>query len=258
MAEANAQAKGKGKGKNKGKGKAKGNPNSVRDGPPESAPVRELAAGRHGADHWDDLRRAWAGYLSQPKKGKGGHQPHHHPNQQNHHHQYHPHGGQRPESSPVQSNWNLRSGGGGSGGGGSGDHAQAGQKRKGKGKATNGTADDGGQRAAKRHKGNPGPSGHGAGAGGAAEPHPDFWHPDGSVIIEVGKTRFCLHQSTLQKNSTYFADAFQKRGGHQSGKRAAQLPVYWVDETTAEDFASLLTIIEEPMCVCFWFPLDHP
>ena len=257
MAEANAQAKGKGKGKNKGKGKAKGNPNSVRDGLPESASVRELADGRHGADHWDDLRRAWAGYLSQPKKGKGGYQPHHHPNQQNHHHQYHPHGGQRPESSPVQSNWNLRSGGGGSGGGGSGDHAQAGQKRKGKGKATNGAADDGDQRAAKRHKGNPGPSGHGAGAGGAAEPHPDFWHPDGSVIIEVGKTRFCLHQSTLQKNSTYFADAFQKRGGHQSGKRA-QLPVYWVDETTAEDFASLLTIIEEPMCVCFWFPLDHP
>jgi hypothetical protein len=252
MGEANAQGKGKGKGKNKGKGKAKGNPNSVRDGPPESAPVRELAAGRHGADHWDDLRRAWAGYLSQPKKGKGGYQPHH-PYQHNHGRDYHPPRDQQPESSPVQSNWNLRSG---SGGGGSGDHAQAGQKRKGKAKATNGTADDGGQRAAKRHKGNPGPSGHGAGVGGVAEPHPhpDFWHPDGSVIIEVGKTRFCLHQSTLQKNSTYFADAFQKRGGHQGGGKRTQLPVYRVDETTAEDFVSLLTIIEEPMCVVFLVP----
>ena len=256
MGEANAQAKGKGKGKNKGKGKgkARGNPNSVRDGPPESAPVRELAAGRHGADHWDDLRRAWAGYLSQPNQSKGGYQPHHHPHQQNHHHHHHPPGGQRPESSPAQSRRNLRSNSGGGGSGsGSGDHAQAGQKRKGKAKATNGTAYDGGERAAKRHKGNPGPSGHGAGAGGAAEPHPDFWYPDGSVIIEVGKTRFCLHRSTLQKNSTYFADAFQEKGGHQSGKRT-QLPVYRVDETTAEDFASLLTVIEEPMYVAFLVP----
>jgi hypothetical protein len=257
MGKEKAQAA-KGKKKNRGKGKAKGNQNPVRDGSPESAaPVRELAAGRNGADHWDDLRRAWAGYLSQqqqPKKGKGGgHQPHH-PNQQqqqNHqHHQHHP-DGQRAESGSVQSRPNLRSGG-------AGNHAHTDRKRK--GMATDGTANDGVERAAKRHKGkgNSGPAGRGsgAGAGGAAEPHPDFWHPDGSVIIEVGRTQFKLHQSTLQRHSTYFADAFREKEGQPSGRSRTRLPVYRVDETTAEDFASLLTIIEEPMCVfCVLVPL---
>jgi len=257
MGKANAQGKGKGK----GKGKAKGNSNPVRDGPPESAPVRELAAGKHGADHWDDLRRAWAGHLSQPQI-KGGHHHHqpHHPNQQNHHLHHHPDGrtptdydrsdadGGQGRSEKARQRKHRGSGGGGSG---SGSHTHTGQKRK--ATATNGAADDGGECAAKRHKGNSRPSGQGAGAGagarGVAEPHPDFWHPDGSVIVEVGKTRFKLHQSTLQKHSAYFADAFRGKGGHQGGNRT-QLPVYRVDETTAEDFASLLTVIEEPMCVC--------
>jgi len=121
------------------------------------------------------------------------------------------------------------------------------QKRK--AMATDGTAGDGVERAAKRRKGNSGPSGRGtgAGAGGAAEPHPDFWHPDGSVIVEVGRTQFKLHQSTLQRHSAYFADAFREKEGHQSGGSRTRLPVYRVDETTAEDFASLLTVIEEPM-----------
>ena len=223
MGKAKAQTKGK-KG-NKGKGKAKGNPNPVRDGcSPEPAPVRELAAGRNRADHWDDLRRAWAGYLSQQPKSKGGgHQPHHPDQQQQNHHHHHP-GGQ---------------------------HTHTDRKRK--AVATDGTADDGGQRAAKRHKGNPRQSG----AGGAAEPHPDFWHPDGSVIVEVGKTKFKLHQSTLQRHSAYFADAFREKEGHQSGTRSRPgLPVYRVDKTTAEDFASLLTVIDEPMYV-FWFLLTR-
>jgi hypothetical protein len=254
MSEAKAQSKGKKKNKGKGKDKAKGNSNPVRDGSPEPAPVRELAAGRNGADHWDALRRAWAGYLSQqPKNSQGGdHQPHH-PNQrrrqqqQNHQHYHHHHpGGQQTESGSVQSRRNLRSGGGGGDG-----HSPTDRKRK--AVATNGTADDGGERAVKRHKGNSRPSdrgaGAGAGAGAAPEPHPVFWHPDGSVIVEVGRTDFKLHQSTLQRHSAYFADAFRNREGHQSGRGRTHLPVYQVDETTAEDFASLLTVIEEPMCV---------
>jgi len=252
MGKANAQAKGN-KGKGKGKGKAKGNPNPVRDGPPESAPARELAAGRHGADHWDgdDLRYAWAGHLSQPHIN-GGHQPHH-SNQQYHHPRHH-----RPDGR-SDAGWDQGPSDAGMSGGGGGGHAHTGQKRRATAMATNGTtADDGGGWAAKRHKGNSRPSGQGAGAGGAALPHPDFWHPDGSVIVEVGKTGFKLHQSTLQKHSAYFADAFRKKGGGHQGGNRTQLPVYRVDETTAEDFASLLTVIEEPMCVFFfWFLLEH-
>ncbi|KAI9450148.1 hypothetical protein BJY52DRAFT_201777 [Lactarius psammicola] len=92
-----------------------------------------------------------------------------------------------------------------------------------------------------------------------AQPHPDFWHPDGSVVVEAENTKFKLHQSMLQRHSAYFASLFQKKGMPSQGGRAylevevderspnAHIPVYRVSETTAEDFAALLTVIEEPM-----------
>jgi hypothetical protein len=234
---ARPQAKGKGKGKGKGKAKAKGSP--VRDGSPATpAPGCELAGSRHGADHWDDLRRAWAGYLSQSKKGsQGTQQPHRHQPED-----------QASGSGHGQGRRGHDHGGGGGGGGGGGRQAHAGQKRK--ATATNGTADNGRDHAAKRQKR---ARARGARTGASededqAQRHPDFWHPDGSVIVEVGKTKFKLHQSTLQKNSTYFADAFREMEGGRRPK-GSSLPVYRVIETTAEDFTSLLTVIEEPMYV---------
>jgi hypothetical protein len=247
------KSKGKGKDKDKGKckakAKAKAKGNSVRDGSPvipKPAPAREQAGCKHGADHWDDLRRAWAGYLSQSKKGnQETQQPHHHRHQQS-----------DGQPSGSGSKRGKRGRGAGSGGGGGGQ-AHAGQKRK--AMATNGSADDGGERAVKRRKSARRPSGRGAGESedtdaDVARPHPDFWHPDGSVIVEIEKTRFRLHQSTLQKHSAYFADAFsrEKGGGHQGRgwvPNREPLPIYRVAETTAEDFTSLLTVIEEPMCV---------
>ena len=98
-------------------------------------------------------------------------------------------------------------------------------------------------------------------------PHPDFWHPDGSVVVEIGNTKFKLHRSMLQKHSVYFASLFQTRGMPSQGGRAylevevderspnAHIPVYRVSETTANDFVALLTVIEEPMCVfAFYVP----
>jgi hypothetical protein len=88
-------------------------------------------------------------------------------------------------------------------------------------------------------------------------PHPEFWHPDGSVIIRVEKIEFRLHQSILQKQSAEFADVFEElRNLTLSGDTFFQveidghhLPVMEMFETTADDFAMLLTVIEEPMCV---------
>lgn len=327
---AEGMGKGNGKGKGKGKGKGQGRPggNHVRDGSDSlapmsasaSAPAREPASSQEADDHWDDLRRAWAGELSQGKNGGGGGEgsqgTHNHRNHtpNNHHHHHHP-DGKRPKSNSVQSRRNRGGGGGGGGGsqgnhnhnhtsnnhhhhnrsdgqrpvsvfvqsrrgrgggggGSGGGHVHAGQKRKATAtnSNTNGTADDDDGSAFKRHKGDErrpsaGPSG--------ARPHPDFWHPDGSVIVEVEKTKFRLHQSTLQKHSAYFAAAFRERKGvdqqqqqRGSGGRAAdlevevdernsngQLPLYRVSETTAEDFTMLLNVIEEPMCVLFFFVL---
>lgn len=134
----------------------------------------------------------------------------------------------------------------------------------------NGPTEDGGH-AAKRHKLERGPPNPNSNPGpGAAQAHPDFWHPDGSVIVQVEKTKFRLHQSTLQKHSAYFAATFQGKGGNRHGGRTylevevdernpnGHIPVYRVAETTADDFATLLSVIEEPMCVsvCFSFFLS--
>ena len=261
------RGKGKTKGKGKGKGKAKGG-NQVRGG----SPVRERAAGsKHGTDHWDDLRHAWAAELSQSKKG-GGHgqgsrhnHNHDHPQQQqqqqqherqHHNHNHHPNAQQSASGSGQN-----RQGRGGGGGGGGGGHVHAGQKRRMTETTTNGPAENG-RHASKRRKSERQPppdsnSNSGSGGAGGAQPHPDFWHPDGSVIVQVEKTKFRLHQSTLQKHSAYFAAMFlEKKGGNrrylevevdERSPNGGHLPVYRVSETTADDFASLLSLIEEPM-----------
>ena len=243
--EPSGNMQGKAKTKNKGKGKSKAKEgNHVRDG----SPVRELASSGQKADHWDDLLRAWAGERSQSKKGgQGTH--HNHEQQQHHSHNHHPNG-QHSGSGSVQ----------GRRGRGGGGHAHAGQKRKATEIVTDGPTNDSGH-AAKRQKGKKPPPNPDSNLDSGAAQHPDFWHPDGSVIIQVEETKFRLHQSTLQKHSAYFATTFLEKRGNRHGGRAylevevderspnGHLPVYRVAETTADDFATLLTVIEEPMCV---------
>ena len=43
-----------------------------------------------------------------------------------------------------------------------------------------------------------------------ANPHPDFWYSDDSVILEVGNTKFKLYRPILQNQSAYFSSLFQK------------------------------------------------
>ncbi|KAI0297308.1 hypothetical protein B0F90DRAFT_1740938 [Multifurca ochricompacta] len=113
---------------------------------------------------------------------------------------------------------------------------------------------DGSSQAAKRYK-----SQRSLGHSDPARQHPDFWYQDGSVVIEIDLTRFCLHQSTLQKHSAYFSALFRGKGKSKSDGRAyheleggepsqnGHIPVYHVCETTADDFVALLTVIEQPI-----------
>jgi hypothetical protein len=86
-----------------------------------------------------------------------------------------------------------------------------------------------------------------------AKPHPDFWYSDGSVILEVGNTKFKLHRSILQRHSAYFSSLFQKEAAYlevEKGIPDVAIPVYRVRETTADDFATLLALTGKPMYVC--------
>jgi hypothetical protein len=276
MQEKGKEAKNKNKSKSKGKGKSRAKAvNHVGDG----SPVREISSSRHPTDPWDDLRNAWAVEFSHSKNGgpsQGTYQNQNRsqqpkqPKQQHQNQNHHPNGQQSGSASSAQ---NRR----GRGGGRRGGHVHAGQKRKATESVTNGITgtDDGdrGGHAPRRQKSekrprpppsrsNPDPASNADWPGAAARPHPDFWLPDGSVIIQVEQTKFKLHQSRLRKFSAYFAAAFGEKGNHKRGGRAYleveiderspnghHLPVYRVAETTADDFAALLTVFEEQTCV---------
>ena len=211
----NSKSKGKGKGKGKGKDKDKGKAgNHVRDG--DGSPLHELS------DPWDDLRNAWAVEFSQSRKsGEGTHQNQNRnqnhsqqPKQQHQNHQNHHPYGQQSGSASTQNRRGCSSG-----------QVHAGQKRRATESVTNGvTGTDDGDRghAPNRQKSErrlpppppsrPNSEPNAFSPGAAARSHPDFWYPDGSVIIQVQGTKFRLHQSTLRKFSTYFAAASRGRG----------------------------------------------
>ena len=66
-------------------------------------------------------------------------------------------------------------------------------------------------------------------AAAIAKPHPDFWYPGGSVILEVGNTKFKLYQSILQRQSAYFSSSFQKEAAYlevEKGIPNLTIPVY--------------------------------
>lgn len=85
-----------------------------------------------------------------------------------------------------------------------------------------------------------------------AKPHPDFWYPGASVILEVENIKFKLHRPILQRHSAYFSSLFQKEAAYlevEKGIPNVTTPVYRVSETTADDFATLLALTGKPMCV---------
>jgi hypothetical protein len=248
MQEESGEAKNNGNSNSKGRGEGEAKAgNHVRDG----SPVRELSGSRYPTDPWHDLRNTLAVELSQSTKGGQDHsqqpqQPKRQPKQQQQNNHNHPNGNGQPSGSASASAQYRRSGD---------SQVHAGQRRKATESLTNGiTGVDGGDRghAPKRHKSD---------KTDAMRSHPDFWYPDGSVIIQVKRTQFRLHQSMLQKQSALFAAAFEETRNlypelevrvDERSLKGHDLPVYnldGIDEMTADDFATLLTVIEEPMCV---------
>jgi hypothetical protein len=229
MEEESGEAKnnGNGNGKGKGKGKGKGGKGNANKEVAENH-VRDGPPVHH--DAWDGLRNAWAVAVEISQSTQGDQGTHQNQNDSNQPKQQHANGQQSGSASAPR-----RGGGGG--------RVQAAQKRKVTESVTNGTTP-------KRPKND------------AARRHPEFWHPDGSVIIQVENTMFKLHQSTLQKKSAYFAAAFLAKGKQKRGGRAYleveiderspnghHLPVYRVAETTLDDFETMWRVVEEPMCV---------
>ncbi|KAI0262488.1 hypothetical protein BGY98DRAFT_1049955 [Russula aff. rugulosa BPL654] len=216
-----------------GEAKNNGNNNSKGRGEGEAKAGNHSTKGGQGTQQNQNQDQDHSQQPNQPKRQ---------PKQQQQHNHNHPNG--QPSGSGSGSAQYRR------GGGSDDSQVHAGQRRKATESLTNGsTGADGGDRgdAPKRHKTD------------VTRSHPDFWYPDGSVIIQVKSTQFRLHQSMLQKQSALFAAAFEETRNlypelevrvDERSLKGHDLPVYNLDdigEMTADDFATLLTVIEEPM-----------
>ncbi|KAH9885852.1 hypothetical protein C8Q73DRAFT_298226 [Cubamyces lactineus] len=69
----------------------------------------------------------------------------------------------------------------------------------------------------------------------------NFWHLDGSVVIQVQNTLFRLHRSRLAQQSDYFAKLFQNNDGSVEQDVVDSCPVYVVNGVSVLDFERLLT-----------------
>jgi hypothetical protein len=84
----------------------------------------------------------------------------------------------------------------------------------------------------------------------------DFWHLDGSVIIQVQNTMFRLHKSFLIRKSRYFADLLDSNGETEILDKC---PVYSVEEDLrADDFRNLLKALDDGMYVSLFIPFIRP
>ncbi|KAI0634622.1 hypothetical protein C8Q77DRAFT_1056078 [Trametes polyzona] len=79
----------------------------------------------------------------------------------------------------------------------------------------------------------------------------NFWHLDGSVVIQVQTTLFRLHRSRLAQHSDYFAALFENRQGSltrafpSSGQDTVDsCPVYVIKNVSVLDFERLLTALD--------------
>ena len=80
--------------------------------------------------------------------------------------------------------------------------------------------------------------------------HPLFWYPDGNVIVQIENTQFKLHRSWLVKRSKFFATVMGSTnyvGDQARIEQVGEDTICYISSTTANDFATLLTAIDEVM-----------
>ncbi|KAI0918601.1 hypothetical protein AcV5_002548 [Taiwanofungus camphoratus] len=94
-------------------------------------------------------------------------------------------------------------------------------------------------RPAKRPRLEPSPSPSSA-ATASCTRHPQFWHADGSVVLQVSQTLFRLHASQLKKQSTFFADLLKEDGNSQPAAAVDGCPLYRIANVSVQDMERLL------------------
>ncbi|RPD60475.1 hypothetical protein L227DRAFT_547400 [Lentinus tigrinus ALCF2SS1-6] len=75
----------------------------------------------------------------------------------------------------------------------------------------------------------------------------NFWHLDGSVVVQVQNTLFRLHRSRLMQQSEYFSALFSGDGRDSGGEEpdiVDSCPVYVVKGVSVLDFERLLTALD--------------
>ncbi|OSC96915.1 hypothetical protein PYCCODRAFT_1212386 [Trametes coccinea BRFM310] len=77
----------------------------------------------------------------------------------------------------------------------------------------------------------------------------NFWHLDGSVVIQVQNTLFRLHRSRLAQQSEFFAGLFRNSDGRDSPALVEEdtvdnCPVYVISGVSVLDFERLLTALD--------------
>lgn len=98
-------------------------------------------------------------------------------------------------------------------------------------------------RPAKRPRLEPSPSPSSA-ATASCTRHPQFWHADGSVILQVSQTLFRLHASQLKKQSTFFADLLKEDGNSQPAAAVDGCPLHRIANVSVQDMERLLGALD--------------
>ncbi|KAI0649593.1 hypothetical protein C8Q79DRAFT_939463 [Trametes meyenii] len=87
----------------------------------------------------------------------------------------------------------------------------------------------------------------------------NFWHLDGSVVVQVQNTLFRLHRSRLTQHSEYFATLFRKSDRSNDGPSdmVDSCPVYVVKGVSVLDFERLLTALDAGIAYAITPPDFH-
>ncbi len=71
-----------------------------------------------------------------------------------------------------------------------------------------------------------------------------FWDPQGTVVIQVEKTLYCLNATRLSQSSGYFRNNISEEASDDQDT-VENRPVYLVEQVSTHDFEILLTMLDD-------------